>query len=334
MTWFEELTGIAEASPQQVRSELRVDGRFLESITSRKRWRCGELEIPSLAELRQQTADLSFSESGPMTVREIVADVQQLHQESAYNGALFQVASQFNLLEMVGPGVTPEKGVGGYQYDRTQGPACAIACGAATIYRNYFAEIDGQRGQSAACQIDAARELGEALGNRDGQIWEMQNGYALASGTGLESVNATLAALDEAGRDALRAKLRIGVHWQAGVTLNNSENVVSQAFCSAMPVAYSQQSSRSWEALATLVLEASYEATLHAALRNRAVTGSNQVLLTLLGGGAFGNRTEWILGAIRRALDVMVGSGLEINVVSYGSPMAELQGLLREFGGM
>jgi len=29
-------------------------------------------------------------------------------------------------------------GVTRYQHDHTQGPACAIACGAATIYRNYF----------------------------------------------------------------------------------------------------------------------------------------------------------------------------------------------------
>ena len=58
-------------------------------------------------------------------------------------GALFQVASQLNLLEMTGPEVTPEDGVTIYQDDRTQGPACAIAAGAATIYRNYFAPVGG-----------------------------------------------------------------------------------------------------------------------------------------------------------------------------------------------
>ncbi|MCK5683507.1 hypothetical protein KAJ27_05280 [bacterium] len=54
---------------------------------------------------------------------------------------MFQVASQFNLLEMVSPGVTPEEGVGRYEHDHTQGPACAIACGVGTIYRNYFEAI-------------------------------------------------------------------------------------------------------------------------------------------------------------------------------------------------
>ena len=50
------------------------------------------------------------------------------------------MASQFNLLEMTAPSITPEHGVARYQLDRTQGPACAIAAGAATIYRNYFAQ--------------------------------------------------------------------------------------------------------------------------------------------------------------------------------------------------
>jgi hypothetical protein len=66
-----------------------------------------------------------------------------MHQLPKYAGALFQVASQFNLLEMVSPEITPEHGVTRYQHDRTQGPACAIAAGAATIYRNYFAPISG-----------------------------------------------------------------------------------------------------------------------------------------------------------------------------------------------
>ena len=49
-----------------------------------------------------------------------------------YEGALFQVASQFNALEMISPTVTPEEGATRYEHDRTQGPACAMAAGAAT----------------------------------------------------------------------------------------------------------------------------------------------------------------------------------------------------------
>jgi hypothetical protein len=59
-----------------------------------------------------------------------------------------------------------------------------------------------------------------------------------------------------------------------------------------------------------LVLEAAYEATMLAAVLNKQRGASNVVLLTLLGGGAFGNKAEWINAAIRRALAMMSSSGL------------------------
>ena len=61
------------------------------------------------------------------------------------------------------PKVNPKQGVARYQQDRTQGPACAIAAGAATIYRNYFAPVNGTHGQTATRQLDALADLGEAL---------------------------------------------------------------------------------------------------------------------------------------------------------------------------
>ena len=51
------------------------------------------------------------------------------------------------------------------------------------------------------------------------------------------------------------------------------------------------------------------------------------MLLTLLGGGAFGNAPEWIHTAIRRALDKAQGYGLDVRLVSYGPPSAELRAL-------
>ena len=52
----------------------------------------------------------------------MTGDVRRLHQVPEYAGALFQVASQFNLLEMVSPEVTPEHGVTRYQHDAHAGP--------------------------------------------------------------------------------------------------------------------------------------------------------------------------------------------------------------------
>jgi hypothetical protein len=42
-----------------------------------------------------------------------------MHADPELEGALFQVASQFNLIEMTGPSVTPEDGVTRYSGDHT-----------------------------------------------------------------------------------------------------------------------------------------------------------------------------------------------------------------------
>jgi hypothetical protein len=42
---------------------------------------------------------------------------------------------------------SPEQGIDIHEHDHTQGPACAIAAGAGTIYRNYFARVNGPNGE-------------------------------------------------------------------------------------------------------------------------------------------------------------------------------------------
>ena len=102
---------------------------------------------------------------------------------------------------------------------------------------------------------------------------------------------------------------------------------VSQAFCSAVPVSYSRVDPMLWEPLARLVLEAAYEATLRAALAQQQAGGSGRVLLTRLGGGAFGNDGAWIDDAMARALALTAGTGLQVLLVSYGSVPASMAAL-------
>jgi len=323
--WFERLTGFAEETPEQVRANLSLEGDRLRSQVNGWAAAWGALETPSLGELRRRAT--GCAPPGRPALRQVVADVQALHRDPANAGALFQVASQFNLLEMASPEVTPEQGVGIYEFDRTQGPACAIACGAGTIYRNYFAPVNGQRGQSAENQIDCLAGLGAALGNEGGRLWRMQNGYALPSEAGLVEIGERLRACTPAELDDLRQRLRTGLQWQAQVTLEGCTHRVSQAYCSALPVAYSQLRAGLWEPFARLVLEAAYEATLWAACLNAARSGSRTVFLTLLGGGAFGNRLEWILAALRRAVE-RCPVELDMAIVSYGRPNEAVQELI------
>jgi hypothetical protein len=81
---------------------------------------------------------------------------------------------------------------------------------------------------------------------------------------------------------------------------------VSQAFCSALPVAYNRIAPSRWKAFASLVLQAAYEATLWAVEHNAGRGASNIALLT---GGAFGNDERWIYDAMERALKLGVGPG-------------------------
>lgn len=327
--WFETLTGFSEESPQQVRANITFDGNALKSHVNGKVLVCGELETPTLAELRE-LVHLSGQKVGKISVREVVADVQHLHTNESNAGSLFQVASQFNLLEMTSPSITPERGVGIYQNDPTQGPASAVAAGAGTIYRNYFALVNGQTGQSARNQIDCLADISTALGNSKSRLWEMRNGYVLATHSGLVEISNRLRASSESELDGLRQLLRIGIQWNTQVTLNDAKHLVSQAYCSALPVAYSDRSSSLWAEFARLVLDASYEATICTAIVNSIRNGNNRLFLTLLGGGAFGNETDWIVGGIHRALKLYKHADLDVAIVSYGLSKKCIQQLVNQ----
>lgn len=329
MTWFEKLTGFRETLPQ-IRKHISVDGETLTSGVNGKVMVCGRLETPSLAELRERV-QASGNGAGRISVREVVSNIQSLHADVSNAGSLFQVASQFNLLEMLSPSFTPEHGVGIYENDHTQGPACAIAAGAGTIYRNYFVSVNGQIGQSEKNQIDCLADLGKELGNSDGRLWQMRNGYALPSRSGLIDISSRLRAANESESDELRKLLRIGIQWNTQVTLGDSTHKVSQVYCSALPVAYSNHSSDLWEDFARLVLEAAYEATICTAILNYQSTGNNRVFLTLLGGGAFGNETSWIIESIKRALKRYEDWNIEVAIVSYSGSNKYVQEVADQF---
>jgi hypothetical protein len=262
--WFWKLTGFREESYELTRSRLVVEGDELVSTVNGKRYGIGALEVPTVAELRSRV-EVPHAERS--SVRCMTGEARAMHADPELEGALFQVASQFNLLEMTGPSVIPEDGVTRYSSDHTQGPACAVAAGAA--------------------------------------------------------------------RDQLRGELAIGLHRHVQVTdvLDGPRRHVSQAFCSALPVAYSSVRPSVWEAFARLILEATYEATLLAAVEQSAAGGSNIVLLTRVGGGVFGNDDKWIDDAITRAIGIVEHAGLDIRLVSHGRIHESNRAIAERFEG-
>lgn len=334
MDWFERLTGFPEGDYAATQGRLSVvDGRLRSSAT-RRTYAVGTFELLSLSELRVRAQAAALPGRLKLSIAE--GDVRRMHRLPENRGALFQAASQFNALEMVHEDVTPEDGVTGYAHDGTQGPACAMAAGAATLFRNYLVQVDGGIGQTANRQLDGLADFGCELARRLGTIvpalWSMRNGYALATADGLAAIGTLLTRADEATRDALRGLLRIGVHWDVEVTDGQAPGqLVNQALCSALPVAYSDEPAEAWAPFARLILEAAYEATLLTGVLNAARGGSRRVLLTRLGGGAFGNADAWIDDALLRACQLMADVDLDVVIVSYRRPSASLVDLVCGF---
>ena len=117
--WFEELFGFREGgSYRENRAKFRMEGEVLvvDGAPKYKTHFVGRWSTPSLAELRaelpQLQGGLRFKHlPTPTGVEPLILDPQNA-------GAVFQAASQFNALEMVGPGVSPRQGIACYSNDQ------------------------------------------------------------------------------------------------------------------------------------------------------------------------------------------------------------------------
>jgi hypothetical protein len=121
-TWFSSIFGFVESDYDATRSKFRFDPEsgILLSLANQKSFFVGPFECPSVKELHDRLPDPPRSDLGKLVMKELVGDARALHLEKSNNGAVFMVASQFNALEMVGPGVTPEHGITDYIKDQTQ----------------------------------------------------------------------------------------------------------------------------------------------------------------------------------------------------------------------
>ncbi|KOO32113.1 protein-tyrosine dual specificity domain protein [Chrysochromulina tobinii] len=194
---------------------------------------------------------------------------------------------------MTGPDVSPTAGVGIYVNDPTQGPACALACPAATVYRNYLVQHEGHTGQHPV-QIDNLKAVGVVVGNDDGRYWVMQNGYTMPVGRDSLAELAARLRTEPNLVEQAEAALRVGVHWETSVA-PPLEHRVCQVYASALPCNYARGPPESdWEPFARLVLRAAYEATLAVGAVRSLESGGARVkcYLTALGEGVFGNRVK------------------------------------------
>lgn len=308
-SWFRKLTGVDEISTSHVYERFQYENGVLRNDLG-KSWKVGRLSMPTLESLRSTpypkgTPRLSVKFGD---VREIISNPNSQNQT-------FQVASQFNLLEMADPHVTPESGISNYEFDHTQGPVCAMAAGPGTIYRQYFCFSGSPHGQGQTSdhQIDCLRGVEELLMREMNctNLWTMKNGYALFSPDQARAVRLHLEGLGEDELDQIRQCLQVGVMSDTQVTTDPStKHTITQVYGSALPISYCEAEGNELELLARLVLDASYEASLWACLAE----GKQPAVCywTLLGGGAFGNDLDWIVAAMERALAKLHDADIQV----------------------
>jgi len=307
-----------QAGYAQAKQILAFDGRFITSTSNGKRFDIGEFEFLTLAELRsrfktyQSERDLpEFGKNNRVYHNTpLMENVQEYMRNPEYNCALFQVASQFNLLEMGTPQMTPEDGVDVYWHDNTQGPACATATIGATLFRNYFVEHNGCEGQTADLQINGLGDVLSRLGLHDGESYLYENGYVRLSKEDMVACSKKIKRLSEEERFELMGELSVGIHW--GCQVNNAEAGMNQRLslilCSGVPLGrYARPGVNldDAEALGQLVQDGMQEATILAGALNQIKFGESKVVLTKLGNGVFGNPLHWVVSARNRALDLV-----------------------------
>ncbi len=318
MSWFEQLFGFRERPYAETQAAFELEAETLRSKVNGRSFVAGRFSTPSLAWLREQARGFR---PGSIQVRhEVVDDILELHGKPENEDAMFQAASQFNCLEFAGAEEVPEDGVTQYATDPTQGPACALAAAAGTVVRNYFAEVSAVRGQTRDRQLNNLDDVQAQLGAA-AQLVEIRNGYTFSDAPKLRELGAALATHD---RESLLGAMKIGIHADVGVTFAtrfvepSSPRLVSQAYCSALSCYDVGDGRDVWAPLATLVLDAAYEATLLAAvLEAERGRGSGVVWLTFLGGGAFGNDRRWIADAIARAVSRLGDRALDVRIAHY-----------------
>ena len=99
MNWFQKLTGLVQESPENVRQHLSACDGVLKSNINGAAHRYGQLEVISLRELRDRVAglecgDFSKTSTPKISIKEIVADVLDLHRDEKNRNAIFQCCVQ------------------------------------------------------------------------------------------------------------------------------------------------------------------------------------------------------------------------------------------------
>jgi hypothetical protein len=271
----------------------------------------GRFTTQSIAQLRSTgTGRPRFSVvcgSDPMT------DIGFL-QAHAEPKTLFQVASQFDCLEARDPVVVP---VVEYLSDPTQGPRASISAFPGTLVRHYAAH------DAAGRFVQSDEHHLNLLANALPAGARVVGGYLMTHE--LPDLEAAAASLERRFEE-----IRVGVHSHVPVLLGanwdgpvKSGQTIAQVFTSTLALGgYSEGATWSpiLERICRQLLRAAYLGTVLAGVKLK----QRRVVLTMIGGGVFGNPHRLIFDSILWALDQI---SAPIDVVLNGREVHESLGV-------
>lgn len=217
-----------------------------------------------------------------------VTDIGAL-QSCAPPRSLFQVASQFNCLESPGAYLVR---VADYFYDPTQGPRASISAYPGTLLRHY-------RAPNAAGESFVQTQAGPQLNLLHAVEAPVRSGYLTSQDLKhpeefAERLERDFELLEVGVHEGVQVVL--GAGWDGAV---RPDTRISQVFTSTLAAGGYGRMDPGHLRICRQLLRAAYLGTLRAAV----ATGQRRVVLTLIGGGVFGNPLSLIWESIVWALE-------------------------------
>jgi hypothetical protein len=340
--FVEDLLGVPEQDfrrqPDLVRKAWHAPST-LQNLSTQRTFECGQLSLPSLGSLRKTQASIEGDRHGFLTILQATNDIGKLdvgylQSQRENHGALFQVASNFNGLELMNRSdKRAMTEIGNYIFDRTQGPYASISAAPGLVLRHYYPFFSNQNSPNEWRQVFEGRQI-ELLGETDLSV---TNGY-------LEIRP------EDLNRELDENLLKVVHHRNIQVTfggargsehllLERNDQRIDQVFTATADLAWTNQDlfhkePRQTEKLIKKLLTSAYEGTLRSAIQS----DRKRVFLTLIGGGVFANPPEWIVDVLEDQLPLIIDSGLSVFLNTFRGignvPVFErLVGLAQRSGG-
>lgn len=319
--FVEDILGVKEsefrANDELVRRAWKNPG-FIENLKTGQRYKSGVLSTPSVGQLQEVKPIRGGEPSGKLQVLRGVhdltkVDVGRLQAQPENKNAVFQVASNFNALELMN--MYDERAmteVGFYINDYTQGPFASISAAPGLLMRHYYPFCHPDRPVGEWRQIFQGKQI-ELLGDTPFQV---VNGYL-----NLKEEDLSL--------ELPKADVKVCSHREVQVTFGGVEGsehavvtdpsqTVDQVFTATGDLMGTnrmlfRENPDKVSGIIRNILMAAYEGTIRCAIQGR----RKRVYLTLIGGGVFANPAEWIVEAILAQIPLIVESGLDVMVNTY-----------------